>query len=173
MPSGWARRGGRPRPDQAGAVAGVGSPGWGRRGGVGRVQLQPRPHVEHVGLAPGLQGLAQGRRVAGGRVPAHPIRAHQALAQHVLDERRRHFRLAPVGLGGRWHPRPGATGGIAAPRRGQVQVAAHQAGRGAAAEHSKHADLPVADLAHLPDILTAHAHAHALAARLLPAARIH
>ena len=56
------------------------------RGRVGLVELQPRPHVEHVGLGLLRQGLAQRRRVAVGRVPAHPVGPHHALPQQVLDQ---------------------------------------------------------------------------------------
>ena len=138
--------------------------------GVGQRQVPPRPSVKHLRLRAHLQGLAQGRRVAAGRVPARPIRAHQPLAQHVVDERRRPFRLAPAGPGRRRHPRPGAAGGSGAPGRRQIQLPAHRAGRGTPAQHGKYAPLPVADFAHLPEVLAAYP--HAFVACFLPATRI-
>ena len=134
------------------------------------MQLQGRPHVEHVRLCVLLQGLAQGRRVAVRRIASHPIGPHQPLTQQVPDECHCQFRFGAVRTGGQRYPRPDAAGGIAAPGLGQVKLPAHQARRGAPAQHGKHAHLPVADFAHLPDILAAYP--DAFGPLLLPAALV-
>lgn len=54
---GYRRRVGQPRPGLAGSAA-----------GVGPVQVQARPYVERIGLPAAFQGLAQGGRVAVGRI---------------------------------------------------------------------------------------------------------
>ena len=61
-------------------------------------------------------------------------------------------------------------GRIFTPSRGQVQLPAHQSDVDIPAQHSEHAHLPIADLAHLSDVLAGNA--HAFVPRLLLAALI-
>ena len=88
----------------------------------------------------------------------------------MLNQRCGQLGLGAIGLGSGRDTRLRTAGRVGAPGRGQVQLPAHQPGVDAPAQHGEHAHLPVADLAHLPDILAGHA--HTFVPCLLPAALI-